>query len=88
MSNDITLDSLDMHLTNAAVVALKSALTAARAHAAGSELANAIDRLDECRLVVTAVRAQVTIELFAPAEGEDGGTLRFFAITAEEEALH
>lgn len=90
MTDERTLDELDLDLTNTAVAALKSALTAARAHAhvEGRKQAEAIGRLTECTLVVTANRAQVTVELFAPAEAEDGGTVRFFSVTCDEEALH
>ena len=89
MTDERELDELDLDVTNTAVAALKSALTKARAQAESEgkvRLAGSVDRLAECTMVVTAVRARVTVELFAP--GEDGGTVRFFSITANEEVLH
>lgn len=89
MTDERTLDELGLDVTNTAVAALKSALTKARAQAEAegkTKLAGSVDRLAECTMVVTANRAQVTVELFAP--GEDGGTVRFFSVTCDEEALH
>lgn len=80
-----TTDELDTLLTDAAITALQAALASGRAHAAGTKLADAIENLTECKLLVSAARKQVTVELFAPSE--DGGTLRLFAFTAEQAVL-
>ncbi len=80
-----TAQALDQNAIDDAVAALRCALAAARAHAAGTDLADQVGRLAEAKLVISAAGRQVLIELFAPST--EGDTLRLFALEAHQEVM-
>lgn len=76
---------LDQVAVSHAVDALRSALAAARAHAAGTDLAGEIAGLAEARLVVSAEGERVLVELFAL--NSEGEVMRVFALDCEQEVM-
>lgn len=84
MTNEINLDELDTRLAQSSAELLKSFLTIARLRAEDQETVLALDGLTACRLIVTAVRAEIQVELLADI---DGTTRRIYAATFAEPVL-
>lgn len=78
-------DDLDEKLASTSAELLKTMLTIARCRAEDQETADILGSLTACRLIVTAVRADLQVELLADI---DGATRRIYAATFAAQALN
>lgn len=84
MTNETALDELDTRLAQSSAELMKSFLTIARLRAEDQETVETIAGLTACRLIVTAVRAEIQVELLADI---GGATRRIYAATFAEQVL-
>lgn len=81
---DDNFDDLDCRVASTSAELLKTLLTIARSRAVDQETVEAIEGLAAVRLTITAVRADIQIELLADI---DGTTRRIFGATFKEAVL-
>lgn len=77
-------DDLDCRVASTSAELLKTMLTVARGRAEDQETADILGSLIACRLIVTAVRDQIQLELLADIGGT---TRRIYAATFAEQVL-